>query len=132
MVLDAFDIASRIARLSSARTVKLLLVDSMSFDLAERVATRMKTILDKRAVLVERTTLWAALPTTTPTQMNLLARGPDGLRESAPASSNEPDIARGRNISSLRRERVGPRELMKLDLVEARLQIGRASCRARV
>ncbi len=122
MVLDAFDVASRIARLSSARSVKLVLVDSMSFDLAERVASRMKTALDKRAVLVERTTLWSALPTTTPTQMQLLARGPEALRESAPVSSSEPDVTRGRNIATLRRERVGSRELMKLDLVEARLR----------
>jgi hypothetical protein len=122
MVLDAFDVASRIARLSSARSVKLVLVDSMSFDLSERVAERMKAVLDKRAVLVERTTMWSALPTTTPTQMALLGRGPEGLRDTAPVSSSEPDITRGRNISTLRRERVGSRELIKLDLVEARLK----------
>ena len=120
MVFDAFDIATRIGRLSSARNVKLVLVDAMSFDLAERVASRMKAELDKRAVLLERTTLWAALPSTTPTAMHLLARGPDGLRD-APVSSPEPDIVRGRSITTMRRERLGARELMKLDLVEARL-----------
>ncbi|MFO0618333.1 MAG: hypothetical protein U0414_37410 [Polyangiaceae bacterium] len=121
MVLDAFDAAGRIARLSSARSVKCVLVDSMSFDLAERVATRMKTELDKRAVLVERTTLWSALPSTTPTQMHLLGKGAEGLRDASPVSSSEPDVSRGRSITTMRRERLGNRELMKLDLVEARL-----------
>lgn len=121
MVLDAFDAAGRIARLSSARSVKCVLVDSMSFDLGERVATRMKTELDKRAVLVERTTLWSALPSTTPTQLALLGKGAEGLREAGPVSSNEPDVSRGRSITTMRRERLGSRELMKLDLVEARL-----------
>lgn len=120
MVFDAFDVASRLARVASARSVKALLVDSMSFDLGERVAARMRILLDRRAVLVERTTLWSALPSSTPTQMALLARGAEGLKENAPMS--EPDVARGRNIGSLRRERIGSRELMKLDLVEARLR----------
>lgn len=121
MVLDAFDAAGRIARLASARSVKCVLIDSMSFDLAERVAERMKTELDKRAVLVERTTLWSALPSTTPTQMHLLGKGAEGLRDTSPVSASEPDVSRGRSITTMRRERLGSRELMKLDLVEARL-----------
>ena len=125
MVFDSFDVAARIARVASARSVKALLVDSMSFDLGERVAARMRILLDRRAVLVERTTLWSALPTNTPTQMSLLARGAEGLKETPPAS--EPDITRGRNIGTLRRERIGSRELMKLDLVEARLRTPGAS-----
>src|SRR5258708_6505118 len=94
MAFDAFDVASRVARLSSARSVKLVLVDSMSFDLGERVASRMKVELDKRAVLAERTTLWSALPSNTPTQMQLLSRGAEGLRE-PPVSASEPDVSRG-------------------------------------
>jgi hypothetical protein len=121
MVLDAFDCAGRIARLSSARSVKCVMVDSMSFDLGLRVADRMKAELDKRAVLVEQTTFWSALPSTTPTQMHLLARGAEGLRDNSPPSNSEPDVSRGRSITTMRRERLGSRELMKLDLVEARL-----------
>ncbi len=120
MVFDTFDVATRIGRLSSARNVKLILVDAMRFDLAERVASRMKAELDKRAVLLERTTLWSALPSTTPSQMQLLARGAEALRD-PPVSSPEPDVSRGRSITTMRRERLGTRELMKLDLVEARL-----------
>ena len=122
MVFDAPDIAARIGRLNSARMVKLLLVDSMRFDVGERVAERLKDKLVGRAVCVERMLLWAALPTTTPAQLALLGRGADGLRDGEPVHEPEPDIVRGRAVSTLRRERVGSREVMKLDLVEARLR----------
>lgn len=121
MVMDAPEVAHRVARLASARSVKLVLVDSMSFDLSERVAARLRASLDKRAVLVEKAILWSALPTTTPSQLHLLARGPQGLADMPPAPS-EPDISRGRNVAAFRRERLGAREIMKLDLVEARLR----------
>ncbi|MBL8739667.1 MAG: hypothetical protein JNK04_01195 [Myxococcales bacterium] len=121
MVMDAPEVAHRVARLASARSVKLILVDSMSFDLGERVEKRVAAALVKRAVLVEKTVLWAALPSTTPTQAHLLARGVDGLRD-VPGPSSEPDITRGRSVSTLRRERLGGREIIKLDLVEARLR----------
>lgn len=122
MVFDAPDIAARIGRLNGARAVKLLLVDAMRFDIGERVADRLRERLTGKAVCVERMLLWSALPTTTPTQMALLGRGPDGLRDAEPTSDPDPEIARGRAVSTLRRERVGSREVMKLDLVEARLR----------
>jgi hypothetical protein len=121
MVMDAPEVAHRVARLASARSVKLVLVDAMSFDLSERVASRLKTSLDKRAVLVEKTLLWSALPTSTPSQLHLLARGPQGFGDMPPAPS-EPDITRGRNVTAFRRERLGAREVLKLDVVEARLR----------
>lgn len=123
MVMDAPEVALRVARLASARSVKLVLVDSMSFDLAERVAARVGVALDKRAVLVDRSVLWSALPATTPTQMHLLARGVEGLKDIPPPVS-EPEVQRGRTIASVRRERLGAREVLKLDLVEARLRSG--------
>jgi hypothetical protein len=122
MVMDAPDVATRVARLSSARSIKLVLVDSMSFDLGERVQTRIGRALDKRAVLVESTTLWSALPTRTYAQMHLLAKGPEGLKDPVAGPPSEPDVTRGRTVASLRRERCGSREIMKLDLVEARLR----------
>ncbi len=121
MVMDAPEVAHRVARLSSARSVKLVLVDAMSFDLSERVAQRLKNKLEKRAVLAERTLLWSALPASTPTQMHLLARGTQGFADLPPTPS-EPDISRGRNVAAFRRERLGAREVLKLDLVEARLR----------
>lgn len=126
MVMDAPEVALRVARLSSARSVKLVLVDSMSFDLAERVGARVGVALDKRAVLVDRSVLWSALPATTPTQMHLLSRGVEGLKDIPPPVS-EPEVQRGRTIASVRRERLGTREVLKLDLVEARLRSGGAS-----
>ncbi|NUO54116.1 MAG: hypothetical protein HOV80_35160, partial [Polyangiaceae bacterium] len=121
MVMDAPEVAHRVARLASARSVKLVLIDSMSFDLSERVAERLRASLEKRAVLVDKTVLWSALPTSTPAQMHLLARGPQGLADLPPTPS-EPDISRGRNVAAFRRERIGAREVLKLDLVEARLR----------
>ncbi|MRG94440.1 hypothetical protein [Polyangium spumosum] len=122
MVLDAPDVAARIARLNNARAVRLLLVDALRFDLGERVMARLKPTLQGRAVCVDRTLLWSALPTTTPAQVALLGRGAEGLRDPLPEPGPEPDIVRGRALSTIRRERYGTKEVFKLDLVEARLR----------
>lgn len=122
MVLDAPDLAVRIGRLNGARAVQLLLVDGMRFDLGQRVAGLLKHRLGGHAVCVDQSLLWAALPTITPTQLRLLARGPRGLREGDPASEREPMIRRGRSLTTLRRVRIGRRDLLKLDVVEARLR----------
>lgn len=122
MVFDAPDIAAKIGRLNGARVIRLALIDAMSFDLGERMMDRLAPRVAGRAVCVERSLLWAALPTTTPHQIALLARGAEGLREGAPASEPENEVARGRAITTLRRERLGAREVMKLDCVEARLR----------
>jgi hypothetical protein len=94
----------------------------MRFDLGERVMSRLKPMLQGRAVCVDRTLLWSALPTTTHTQVSLLARGPDGLREAIAESGPEPDVIRGRSLSTVRRERLGNKEVYKIDVVEARLR----------
>jgi hypothetical protein len=122
MTFDAPEIATRIARLNGARGVKLLLVDGMSFDLGERVAAELRARATASGVCVDRLLLWSALPTTTPMQVALLSKGPDALRDVEPPSEPEHEIARGRAVGTLRRERAGARELMKLDLVEARLR----------
>lgn len=121
MVLDAPEIAARVGRLNGARSIKLLLVDSMRFDVAERMNAWLEERLLGQALCVDRCLLWAALPTTTPVQAALLARGPDGLKDPPPSTHGEPDVMRARAVSTLRRERLGPREVMKLDLVEARM-----------
>jgi hypothetical protein len=124
MVLDVHDIATRLARLHGARSVRLLLVDSMRWDLAHMVQERVGAMLGPRAVLTDEMILWAALPTTTIRQLETLARGVDALR--APGEL-EQDIEplRGRTADYVRRLRVGPREVHKLDLVEARLRSSR-------
>lgn len=121
MVLDAHDIATRLGRLHGARSVRLLLIDAMRWDLAHMIQERVGAALGARAVLTDEVILWAALPTTTMRQLETLARGVDALR--APGELDQ-DIEplRGRTADYVRRLRVGPRELHKLDLVEARLQ----------
>jgi hypothetical protein len=132
MVFDAPDLASRLGRLNGARAVKLLLVDAMRFDIGERVASRLGERLTGRAVCVERTLLWAAIPTTTQTQMTLLSRGQEGLREAEPPLEPEAEIVRGRAVGTVRRERIGAREVMKLDVVEARLRTAGAGYEDRI
>ena len=122
MVFDAPEIAAKLGRLNGARVIRLVLVDGMSFDLGERAMERLRGHVSAGAVCVERTLLWSALPSTTPQQIALLARGAEGLREDAPPNHEESEIARGRAISTIRRERVGSREVMRLDCVEARLK----------
>jgi hypothetical protein len=122
MTFDAPEIATRIARLNGARGVKLLLVDAMSYDLGERVSAELRARATANGVCVDRMLLWSALPTTTPMQLALIARGPDALRDVEPPSEPEHEISRGRAVATLRRERLGTREVMKLDLVEARLR----------
>jgi hypothetical protein len=122
MVLDAPEVAAKIGRLNNARAVRLLMVDALRYDLGERVMARLKPRVTGRAVCVDRSLLWSSLPTTTPAQTTLLARGPEGMRDALPEASPEPDIVRGRAITTIRRERYGTREVFKLDLVEARLR----------
>jgi len=121
MVLDAPDLALRIARLHGARSVQLVLVDGMRFDLGLRIEQRVRALVGHEAVLAERLLLWSALPSTTAVQIDLIGRGAAGLAE--PPSDREVDtfVARGRAASTPRRIKTGPRDLLKLDAVEARL-----------
>lgn len=121
MVLDLPRLAAKIGRLHGARATELVLVDSMRFDVGERVTAAVRSAVEGRAAVAERLLLWAALPTTTTTQLVALAGGLDAL-VSQPAE--EPDaslVARGRAASSLRRVRVSGKDVFKLDAIEARL-----------
>jgi len=122
MVLDVPRLAKEMARLHGARYVELLLVDSLRFDLGQRMMGSLERLVGSRATTVDRRLLWAGLPTTTPTQLRLLTRGPSALADREPPSESEASIHRSRSAATLRRLRVGPRELLKLDLVEARLR----------
>jgi hypothetical protein len=122
MVLDAPSLAMRVARLHGARGVQLLLVDSMRFDLGLRVEHRMREMMGAHATCTEQSLLWSALPTTTATQLDLIARGPDGLAALQPASERDVPVLPTRSSATPRRMRVGSRDLVKLDLVAARLR----------
>jgi hypothetical protein len=134
MVLDAPEVATRIGRAHGARAVQLVLVDAMRFDLGQRVQEALSRNLDGGARCVEETILWSALPAITPTQMRLLTQGARGLRENEPASERDPEagIHRAGSVSTLRRVRIGQRDLVKLDLVEARLREAGAGYDARL
>ncbi|MDP9000053.1 MAG: hypothetical protein M3O46_08080 [Myxococcota bacterium] len=121
MVLDVHDAASRIARLHGARTMRPLLVDAMRWDVSRLIEAAVVARLGVRAALTDQLLLWSALPTTTIRQLETIARGFEALR--APATlEDDPQPARGRNAEHVRRMRVGPRELYKLDIVQSRVQ----------
>ena len=122
MVLDAPDVAARIARLHGARSTQILLVDAMRFDLGARVKVELARCLGTRGSLTDETLLWSALPTTSSRQMEALARGVDALREAKVTAEGEPDPLRGRTAEMIRRIKIGSRDVYKLDLVETRLR----------
>lgn len=121
MVLDIPDIAQRVGRLHGARSIQLLLVDAMRFDLGLRVQDRLRVLARGNASLAERLLLWSALPTHTAQQLDLIGKGPSGLREPSTVSDTSSVVARGKSATTLRRIKAGHRELYKLDVVQARL-----------
>jgi hypothetical protein len=121
MVVDAPELAMRMGRLHGARSVQLVLVDAMRFDLGLLIEERIRRKVGQRAALTERLLLWSALPTTTTVQLALIGRGPDGLREIDTAPEIEAPVGRGRSATTLRRVKTGHRELLKLDAIESRL-----------
>jgi len=121
MVIDIPEAAQRLARLHGARSVQFVLVDGMRFDLGLRVENLLVASLGQQATLTDRFLMWSALPTTTATQLELISRGAEGLKSSELHAETPVLVARGRQASTLRRVRAGSRELLKLDLVEARL-----------
>lgn len=121
MVLDLPEIALRIGRLHGARRVELIAVDGMRFDLGLRVEQRVRWRMAQEVALTERLLLWSALPSTTAVQLELLGRGPEALKTWTGEVSSEIPVARGQNARTPRRVKVGHRDLLKLDLVEARL-----------
>jgi hypothetical protein len=120
LVMDAYDIAAKQARLSNARSAHVLLVDSMRFDLGCLIRDALAREATGVAALMSEVLLWSALPTTTTRQIETLARGLDALR--APAREEPSESLRGRAAEVVRRVRVGSRELYKLDLVPALIE----------
>lgn len=119
LVMDAYDVASKQARLHNARTSHVLVVDSLRWDLGTLVRDALATKAAGTASLTSESGLWSALPTTTIRQLETFARGMDALR--APAAEDAQESLRGRSAEVVRRLRVGSRELYKLDLVPTML-----------
>jgi hypothetical protein len=123
MVFDVPQISARIARLHGARAIELLLVDGLRYDLGLRVQGRLTQAFGPRAACADTMLLWSALPSTTATQLDLLAHGMEALNR--PLQPEDPDsthIARERHVAVPRRIKVGQRDLVKIDAVEARLR----------
>ena len=116
MVLDAYDLAAKMGRAHGARNVQLLLVEGMRYDVAARVVTRVAALSEGRGALVDRVTLFSALPTCTPRQLETLARGVEALKTAYDDRDGEP--MRGRAADTVRRMRIGSRDLYKVDLVD--------------
>ncbi len=122
MVLDAPDVAARIARLHGARSTQILLVDAMRYDVGANIRDGARRALGARASLTDELILWSALPTTTLRQLETLQRGPEALRVPPAEGDRELDPLRGRTAEVIRRVKVGSRDLYKLDVVEARVR----------
>lgn len=120
MVLDLPELAARLGRLQGAARVQLLLVDGMRFDLGLMIQDRMRNRAG--AALTERLLLWSALPSITSYQLELLAKGPDGLKEAPSMEGADALVARGRAAATPRRVRAGALEILKLDIVEDALR----------
>ena len=119
--MDAFDVAVKQARLHNARSTHVLVVDAMRYDLGCLVRDEIAERAAGTASLTSESLLWSSLPTTTYRQLETLARGMDALR--APAAEESTDSLRGRSAETVRRLRVGSRELYKLDVVPAMLGV---------
>jgi hypothetical protein len=116
-------VAARVARLHGARSTRLLLIDGMRWDLSRLIEQQVAGSLGPRASITDELVLWSALPTTTMRQLETIARGLDALRAPTPLDeTTDVDALRGRTSDYVRRLRVGPREVYKLDMVQARVQ----------
>jgi hypothetical protein len=122
MILDAPDVAARIARLHGARSTQILLVDAMRFDIGADIRDRCSAALTARASLTDDLILWSALPTTTLRQLETLQRGPEALRIPPVEGERELDPLRGRTAEVIRRIKVGSRDFYKLDVIESRVR----------
>jgi hypothetical protein len=117
MVFDAPVVAARLAKLHGARTVQLLLVSSMRFDVAARVKEELYPRLGSTARVADEAILWSALPTTTSRQLDCLSRGADAMRGPV-TGDREIEAVRGRTAETVRRVKIGSRDVYKLDACE--------------
>jgi len=112
MVRDIFDVAQRWLNQFRARSLQLLLVDGMRFDLAQRLNETIEQRLAGSGVCRDQALLWAALPSNSGAQR---LADPGSTRPAQPA---KPGVAPsgGRNTTgSVETVRVGARELFRVD-----------------
>ena len=122
LVLDAPSHAFQLCRRAQVEQAKLVLVDSMRADLSPLVREKLKLQLLDCASCEQEGLLWAGLPADTPTQMELIARGMDGLRHFSGALSEQQLVGNSSDHRRLRPVRVGSHRMHKLDVVHHALR----------
>ena len=123
MVLDVHDIAARIGRLHGAQSTRLLLVDGMRGTSPASSNSGSGRSSVRAARSPTRSSSGAPWPRRRCVELETIARGVEALR--APAELDADVEPRARIAEYVRRLRVGPREIHKLDLVEARVAAAR-------
>jgi hypothetical protein len=112
MVRDIFDVAQRWLNQFRARSLQLLLVDGMRFDLAQRLNETIEQRLAGRGVCRDQALLWAALPSNSGAQR---LADPGSTRPSQPAKPGAAPNAGKSAAGSVETVRVGTRELFRVD-----------------
>lgn len=112
MVRDIFDVAQRWLNQFRARSLQLLLVDGMRFDLAQRLNETIEQRLAGRGVCRDQALLWAALPSNSSAQR---LADPASTRPARPTKPGASGTAEKSAAGSVETVRVGTRELFRVD-----------------
>jgi hypothetical protein len=125
MAFDAPKLAFQLSRAHDAPGFELVMVDAFRFDVGQRVYDKLRLQLSGQAECVERGLLWAPLPSNTAATLELLARGADGLR-ALKGDLKESTVVSIKEARRLRKLRVGPHSLFKLDAIQTLLEPGKS------
>lgn len=118
LVLDVPSYAFQLTRKHEAEHVKLVLVDALRADIGTIVGDKLRLQMGTTAQCVANGLLWSALPANTSAQMELIARGTDGLRHFTGELTEAQLMSRGNDLRRLRPVRVGSHRMYKLDIVQ--------------
>jgi hypothetical protein len=118
LVLDVPSYAFQLNRKHGAEHLKMVLVDGMRADIGPIVRDKLRLQMANTAECVASGLLWSALPASTSAQMELIARGSDGLRHFSGELSEAQLMSRGNDLRRLRPVRVGSHRMYKLDIVQ--------------
>lgn len=118
LVLDVPSYAFALSRKHNAENLKLVLVDALRADVGAIVRDKLRVQMMGTAECVANGTLWSALPCNTAAQMELIARGSDGLRHFSGELTEAQLMSRGNDLRRLRPVRVGSHRMYKLDIVQ--------------
>ena len=111
MVRDIFDVGQRWLNQYRARNFQILLVDSMRFDLGQRLNEIIERRLAGQAVCRDQALLWAALPSNSGAQR----LGEAGAGRSQQSGKASPPAEPSPTAGAVEALRVGSRELFRVD-----------------